>query len=356
MEKEHIYEQTYKDYLTRIAELDFHFLADKLGIQLDGRHVIIPFFGKPYRVSARGISDPTSRQPHLSVSVILCKYLLMCPMIEPLEGNLRSFWYRDQGPFIKFHNLLVTDEAPILAMRGVTDVFPDVIELMENFIQIRDFDGFEDILFRGGGGREMYLTNKMGISFDQFVIRGFFRFQGEFKFQDSREFFRVIGKKRPRFILYTEKEGLFWLCKDIAQELGITVIASQGEPGWLTMEYFSDALKARGVKNVEVVALTDYDPWGYNIAKNFGEKLMEPVFGFGVKTEHLTSLDLFTKESIKYKKRDLTQVSYSKRKQVDDWMKITGGINGEPFGMHIDNADFGRIKTAVKKWYKKVSK
>ena len=106
MEKKHIYEQTYKDYLARIAELDFHVLADKLGIQLDGGHVIIPFFGKPYRVSARGISDPSSRQPHLSVSVILCKYLLMCPMIEPLAGNWMSFKdFKDAGPLVRaFYN------------------------------------------------------------------------------------------------------------------------------------------------------------------------------------------------------------------------------------------------------------
>ena len=106
MEKEHIYEQTYKDYLSRIAELDLPFLADKLGILLDGQDAVIPFFGKPYRVSARGISDPLNRQPHLSVSVILCKYLLMCPMIEPLEGNWVSYKdFKDAAPLIHaFYN------------------------------------------------------------------------------------------------------------------------------------------------------------------------------------------------------------------------------------------------------------
>ena len=106
MEKEHIYEQTYKDYLSRITELDLPFLAEKLGIQWDGHHVIIPFFGKPYRVSAKGITDPSNRQPHLSVSVILCKYLLMCPMIEPLEGNWMSFKdFKDAAPLIQaFYN------------------------------------------------------------------------------------------------------------------------------------------------------------------------------------------------------------------------------------------------------------
>ena len=51
MEKPHIFEKTYKDYLSRIAEIDFPFLADKLGLQLDGQIVIIPFFGKLYKIS-----------------------------------------------------------------------------------------------------------------------------------------------------------------------------------------------------------------------------------------------------------------------------------------------------------------
>ena len=109
MEKPHIYEQTYQDYLSRIAELDFPFLADKLGIQLDGQHVIIPFFGKPYRISTKGITDPSNRQPHLSVSVILCKYLLMCPMIEPLEGNWMSYKdFKDAVPLIRAFSNTVT--------------------------------------------------------------------------------------------------------------------------------------------------------------------------------------------------------------------------------------------------------
>jgi hypothetical protein len=106
MEKEHIYDQTYKDYLSRIAELDFPFIADKLGMKIDGHQVVIPFFGKLYRLSAEGITDSSNRQPHLSVSVILCKYLLMCPMIEPLGGNWMSYKdFKDAAPLIRaFYN------------------------------------------------------------------------------------------------------------------------------------------------------------------------------------------------------------------------------------------------------------
>jgi len=102
MEKEHVYQQTYKDYLSRIAEIDLKFAADKLDLQMSGDAVIMPFFGKSYRVSIREIADPAGKQPHLSISVILCKYLLMCPMIVPLGGNWMSFNdFKDAAPLIQ---------------------------------------------------------------------------------------------------------------------------------------------------------------------------------------------------------------------------------------------------------------
>jgi hypothetical protein len=106
MEKEHVYEQTYKDYLARIAELDLKFSADTLDLQLSGEEVIIPFFGKPYRISAKGITDMSGKKPHLSVCVILCKYLLMSPMVEPLGGNWMSYRdFKDAAPLVQaFYN------------------------------------------------------------------------------------------------------------------------------------------------------------------------------------------------------------------------------------------------------------
>ncbi len=102
MEKDHVYQQTYQDYLARIAAIDLKFAADKLDLRMSGDAVIIPFFGKSYRVSTQGIADPAGKQPHLSISVILCKYLLMCPMIVPLGGNWMSFKdFKDAAPLIQ---------------------------------------------------------------------------------------------------------------------------------------------------------------------------------------------------------------------------------------------------------------
>jgi len=109
MEKEHVYEQTYNDYLNRIAELDFNFIADTLGAKVDGENIVIPFFGKPYRVSPRAITDPSGKQPHLSICVILCKYLLMCPLIEPLGGNWMAFKdFKDAAPLVHAFSNTVT--------------------------------------------------------------------------------------------------------------------------------------------------------------------------------------------------------------------------------------------------------
>jgi hypothetical protein len=97
-----VYQQTYQSYLSRLAELDLNFAAEKLDLQMNGEDVMIPFFGKTYRVSTAEIADPAGKQPHLSVSVILCKYLLMCPMIVPLGGNWMSFKdFKDAAPLIQ---------------------------------------------------------------------------------------------------------------------------------------------------------------------------------------------------------------------------------------------------------------
>ena len=108
-EKSQVFEETYEDYLTRIAGLDFNFIADRLGVTVDGADIIVPLFGRSYRISAKGISDPSGRQPHLSVSVILCKYLLMCPLIEPLGGNWMAYKdFKDAAPLIQAFSNTVT--------------------------------------------------------------------------------------------------------------------------------------------------------------------------------------------------------------------------------------------------------
>lgn len=68
------------------------------------------------------------------------------------------------------------------------------------------------------------------------------------------------------------------------------MFCSHGEPGLLALEYFYDALKKEKVSSVDVGALTDYDPWGFKIAENFGLKLKASIF-FGASKVRLKALD-----------------------------------------------------------------
>jgi len=81
-----------------------------------------------------------------------------------------------------------------------------------------------------------------------------------------------------------------------------------------------------------------------------------PVFGFGVNSTALTTIKLFSDYALEHKKRNLNNVSPSKVSQVEAWMKITNGIYGTRYGMHVDNAEVKLIRDAVKNWLKQVGK
>ena len=109
-QKSSIFEKTYQDYLTRIADLDLKSLADTLGIQISEDKAHIPFFGRPYTVSGQGILGPEGRKPHLSTCVILCKHLLMCPLYGPRDKNWVTFKdFKDAAPLINSFATTVTN-------------------------------------------------------------------------------------------------------------------------------------------------------------------------------------------------------------------------------------------------------
>ena len=99
-EKSTVFEETYANYLARIAELDFEKIAGRLGADIAGDELVIPVFGRPYRVSKEGLKDPAGSRPDFSVSVILFKYLLLCPDINPIKNDWVSFKdFKDAAPF-----------------------------------------------------------------------------------------------------------------------------------------------------------------------------------------------------------------------------------------------------------------
>ncbi|MDQ7827310.1 MAG: hypothetical protein RDV48_31240 [Candidatus Eremiobacteraeota bacterium] len=302
--------------------------------------------------------------------------------LEPVDGNERSFWYRDVEPFYIEKGLMDPGRGKDLrcgelftVMKRVEEegllekpgwFLPSVSRELLEELGRKDPEAFTRLFH---GAKETYVTNLVSRTLNDFVKAGIFRFHykvptpGDFKFRDPREEFRIIGRKRPRLMFFTEKEGLWWLCEYAAEKYGITVVASKGEPGLLATEYLYDALVAAGAMSLEIGAITDYDPWGAKIPENFEEKLREGIF-YGPSPErvHLVHLDkwekdldrFFTEQELERYKRDLRLYSAYKQGTVDDWVNSGCGIKGEKYGIHIDTANRQRLRAEVDRWVKEV--
>ena len=96
-----IFEKIYRDYLQQISSLDFPSLADKIGTATEEDAIIIPLFGKPHKISSRGIADQSGNEPVHSVKVALCKYLLLFPSFIPKGDDWVSYKdFKDTAPFV----------------------------------------------------------------------------------------------------------------------------------------------------------------------------------------------------------------------------------------------------------------
>ena len=99
--KSPIFEETTKNYLAQLAGIDFLSRAKSLGIGMADGEALIPLLGKTYRVSLKGVFDPSGKEPTHAVSVVLCKYLLLCPDSTPRGEDWVSYKdFKDAGPFI----------------------------------------------------------------------------------------------------------------------------------------------------------------------------------------------------------------------------------------------------------------
>jgi hypothetical protein len=112
MGKRSVFKETYENYLDRIGKIDLHKRSEKLGGRIEKGEMVVSFFGKPYRISSRGITDPSGKQPFMGICVVLCKYLLLCPDVPSLDKEWVSFRdFKNTAPLI--HSFVNHTERPI---------------------------------------------------------------------------------------------------------------------------------------------------------------------------------------------------------------------------------------------------
>lgn len=220
----------------------------------------------------------------------------------PTEGNLRSFWYTDVKPVLSRVGLPVEG-------RRLTELVYDV--------------------------------------FVEMVTKHHLFSYRDFGFLDEGAHVRAVGRTNGALILFAEKEGRFELVREIARGYDATGLALGGYPSSLSTEYLLFALREKGALDgskppggqaVHLFSVVDYDPSGYWIEREFAEQIQS--LGVGEVILHT----LVHPKRLSPERVQLSRYELKKDAKTANWLKETGGIGGEAYGLEADaftKADIG---------------
>ena len=100
---ESVYDQTYRHYLQQLKSQSFKDRADVLGITFEDDTAVVPYFGRPIRLTSGGLVDENGRRPEFSDCVVVCRYLIMAPVLEPRDKTWVAYReFPDAGPLTVF--------------------------------------------------------------------------------------------------------------------------------------------------------------------------------------------------------------------------------------------------------------
>ena len=112
------------------------------------------------------------------------------------------------------------------------------------------------------------------------------------------------------------------------------VLALGGYPSSLATEYLVYALQHAGAlaerPTLHLFSVVDYDPSGYWIAREFTAQL----HAFGV--QEVTRHPLIRPERLTTEQVALGRYTLPKGSKTTNWVRETGGIDGEPYGLEAD--------------------
>ena len=99
-----VFEETYQKYLLEIQNIDYLARGDMLGVSVKENTLEIPVYDRLYRLSDNGIKACRGNQVTPAVRVILCKYVLMCPVELPrVADKLMTYReFKNAGPLISY--------------------------------------------------------------------------------------------------------------------------------------------------------------------------------------------------------------------------------------------------------------
>ncbi len=102
-DKAAVFEETYRNYLARIADIDLPARAPMLGAETEGGDLAIRLYGTPYRLTRQGVFKASGEPVNYAVCVVLCCYVLQCPESTPQTGDWVTYReFKDAGPLVSY--------------------------------------------------------------------------------------------------------------------------------------------------------------------------------------------------------------------------------------------------------------
>ena len=104
-----IFNQTYQNYLKQLEQIDLSGRGKRLGLEAAGGELSVSLFGTPYRVSSSGIITKEGLKAGFAESIVIFKYILMCPEILPDDSGWAAYHsFKDAQPLLHFFAREVT--------------------------------------------------------------------------------------------------------------------------------------------------------------------------------------------------------------------------------------------------------
>ena len=284
-----------RQYALSLASLDQAEILKKLGIKHYDKNILK--MAKPELLKNFGKSAKTLNKSLFIKNVIWQTFEKLQAGETPFDiGNLRSFWY-----YIK------------------------------------------DTMHKAGAAKgDPYLI--VSEMFMLMVKASLFKYS-DFGFDDDDKGNRWHARRHPQIILFAEKTAYNDLMQEVNRDFDITTICTGGQSSYLSIEYFVDELRRRGVDlaaRFYIFSIVDFDPAGDIIATRFVENLQDngikniAVFP-GEFYKHFRRKDIvipanMTKEQ--RKKVYILPLKVRKSGLAARWAAKTGGVNGKKGIMH----------------------
>ncbi len=351
------WEETAKEFLAALPEKSRSWVAEKVDLHApllqDLHHkkaaYKIGYDPEQHRFSAARLLRTLVWQSHARI---------LCGEIQPVNSNIRSFYYHYSQPlFTELDLFQELQETP--GYKQVVESIPEVTPdnpryekfcewLRQAGIDLKTTNPMQ--LLHNAVITRNYLSDLTEEAIAAFIKQRIFKYTKPWEFTDHNEHFHKLGLAHSGLVFATEKTGLWSIYAErYANQYGISAIASQGNPSWLSIEILSDEIKARGTTNVRIGVLCDYDPGGFTIAQDFKKKF--EVLGLKVqKLTILTTLAMFSERDLASNADDLTSLGRGQKTRADRWFQKTNGINGRKAGIHVDQAIPHCVDQVVRKW------